>query len=113
MSMNPHEAAAMIVDLADKKWTSHEQAEFLSDLLASNVFAVRLDENTDLRHEPSYEDGYKAGYSNGEDARNEEHSKTIADLEKQIDDLKGRNEEIEKINAALDVKLAELEREKP
>jgi len=106
MSMNPHEAAAPIIDLANTKWTSHEQAEFLSDLLTSDVFAARLDENTTLRHEPSYEDGHEAGYSDGEDASGAESLETIEALERKIDRL-------EKINAALDVKLAELERKKP
>lgn len=43
-NLNPHEAAAMMVERADKKWTTREQAEFLADLRTSNIFAERLDE---------------------------------------------------------------------
>ena len=108
MSINitPQEVVALLVTQAETVWTTHEQTQFLDELLTSNVWADRFDENTDLRHEPSYEDGHEAGYSDGEDASGAESLETIEALERKIDRL-------EKINAALDVKLAELERKKP
>jgi hypothetical protein len=106
INVTPQEAVALLVTQAETVWTTHEQTKFLAELLTSNVWADRFDENDDLRHEPSYTDGLEAGYSDGEDARDAENSETVAALEREIDRL-------EKINAALDVKLAELERKKP